>query len=89
MRWLLAVGVLVLMAWRGSSAVSVWTSDETLWRHAYTLSPSSPRATRNLAMAVLVRGDVTEARRLFASGSVSSLQPWSRYLPGWDTRGWR
>ena len=67
---LVATGVLAVLTW---NQVTIWRDDESLWRRAVRLDPTSPSAASNLGSALRAQGRLDEAAEY--SGRALRLKP--------------
>ena len=67
---LLAMGALAVVTW---NQVKIWRDDESLWRRAVRLDPTSPSAASNLGSALRAQGRLDEAAE--SSGRALRLRP--------------
>ena len=67
---LAATGVLAVLTW---NQVTIWRDDESLWRRAVRLDPTSPSAASNLGSALRAQGRLDEAAEY--SGRALRLKP--------------
>jgi Flp pilus assembly protein TadD len=67
---LVATGALAVVTW---DQVKIWRDDESLWRRAVRLDPTSPSAASNLGSALRAQGRLDEAAE--SSGRALGLRP--------------
>ena len=67
---LVAMGALAVVTW---NQVKIWRDDESLWRRAVRLDPTSPSAASNLGSALRAQGRLDEAAE--SSGRALRLRP--------------
>jgi Flp pilus assembly protein TadD len=67
---LVATGALAVVTW---NQVKIWRDDESLWRRAVRLDPTSPSAASNLGSALRAQGRLDEAAE--SSGRALRLRP--------------
>ena len=67
---LVATGALAVVTW---NQVKIWRDDESLWRRAVRLDPTSPSAVSNLGSALRAQGRLDEAAE--SSGRALRLRP--------------
>ena len=78
------VGPVVLLAvYTGLTAlqVRVWRSELTLWGHAVAIAPLKPRPALNLALALILRGDLPMAEQWLYRTLALADQP---HVPAYD-----
>jgi hypothetical protein len=68
---IVCVVVIIALAVRSFLQVEVWANDETLMRHALTVTPNSPAANNNLGILYFTRGDYPTARKYYATAVAS------------------